>query len=153
MKLPVQITFRNMESSEAIEAVIRKRVEKLETYYDQILGCRVLVEVPNRHHLKGRHRQIRIDLTVPNAEIVVNHEPSLHTKQKHIEAEEYKKSAELHADYKDINVAIREAFEIASRRLQEYVRRRRLDVKAHSKPKVKQLKNPVVKDLELASEV
>src|SRR5215216_3704572 len=106
MKLPVQITFRNMESSIAIEAVIRKRVEKLETYYNQIMGCRVLVEVPNRHHLKGRHRHIRIDLTVPHAEIVVNHEPSLHSKQKQIEAEAHCKSLELHSDFKDINVAI-----------------------------------------------
>lgn len=153
MKLPVQITFRNMESSEAIEAVIRKRVEKLETYYDQIMACRVLVEVPNRHHLKGRHRHIRIDLTVPNAEIVVNHEPSLHTKQKHIEVEEHSKSVELNSEYKDINVAIREAFEVAKRQLQDYARRRRLDIKEHSKPRVRRQQEPETKISELSGEV
>lgn len=153
MKLPVQITFRNMASSDAIEAVIRKRVEKLETYYDQITGCRVLVEVPNRHHLKGRHRQVRIDLTVPDAEIVVNHEPSLHAKQKHLEAEAHTKRIELHSEFKDINVAIREAFEVAKRQLQDYVRRRRLEVKQHSRPTVKRQKKTEIKKIEISDEV
>jgi ribosome-associated translation inhibitor RaiA len=153
MKFPVQITFRKMASSDAIEAVIRQRVEKLETYYHQIMGCRVLVEVPNRHHLKGRHRHIKIDLTVPNAEIVVNHAPSLHAKQKQIEAEAHTKRVELHSEYKDINVAIREAFEIAKRQLQDYARRRRLDVKQHSKPMVRQGQEPETEIPEIHAEV
>jgi ribosome-associated translation inhibitor RaiA len=153
MKLPVQITFRNMESSDAIEAVIRKRVEKLETYYDQIMGCRVLIEVPNRHHLKGRHRHIRIDLTVPNAEIVVNHEPNLHAKQKQIEAEAHSKSVEVQSEYKDINVAIREAFEVAKRQLQNYARRRRLEIKQHSKPTIERQMEPETKIPKISGEV
>jgi ribosome-associated translation inhibitor RaiA len=153
MKLPVQITFRNMKSSEAIEMTIRKRIDKLETYYDQIMGCRVLVEVPNRHHLKGRHRHIRIDLTVPDAEIVVNHEPSLHSQQKQIETAVHSKSLELHGNYKDINIAIREAFEVAKRRLLDYARRRRLEVKGHSKPKAGRPTKPESQAPEIVSEV
>jgi ribosome-associated translation inhibitor RaiA len=153
MKLPVQITFRNMQSYETIEAIIRKRVEKLETYYDQIMGCRVLIEVPNRHQFRGRHRHIRIDLTVPDAEIVINHEPNLHSKQKQIETEVHTKSLELQVDYKDINVAIREAFEVAGRRLQNYARRRRLDIKEHSKPRVKRKKPIESQNSNLVGEV
>lgn len=41
MKLPLQVTFRNMASSDAMEANIREKAEKLDQFYDQIMSCRV----------------------------------------------------------------------------------------------------------------
>jgi len=53
MQLPVQITFRNMDSSAAVEARIREEVEKLAEFYDSIMGCRVMVEMPHKHRQRG----------------------------------------------------------------------------------------------------
>ncbi|MEW6127223.1 MAG: HPF/RaiA family ribosome-associated protein [Acidobacteriota bacterium] len=152
MTLPVQITFRNMQSSDAIEALIRDRAAKLENYYNRILGCRVLVEVPNRHHLRGRHRHIKIDLVVPDEELVINHEPNLHAKKKQLENEEYSKSEEWNAPHKDIKVAIREAFDVAKRRLLDYAQRKRLDVKQHSRPAIKRRKKVEIAKTEILDE-
>src|ERR1700674_4754389 len=68
MKSQLQITFRNIKRSEEIEGWIRSEAAKIETFYSQLIGCRVAVEVPHRHHRKGSPYHIRIDLTVPRGE-------------------------------------------------------------------------------------
>lgn len=107
MQLPLQITVRELSLSEAAEADIRAKAANLDTYYNGIMSCRVVVEGPVRHHRKGPFT-VRIDLTVPGAELVVDR----------------------HAD-EDLYVAIRNAFDAARRRLEDYARRQRGAVKAH----------------------
>jgi hypothetical protein len=68
MQLPLQITARNVSLSEAAEGDIRLKAAALDTYYDRIMSCRVVVEGPGRHHRKGPYT-VRIDLTVPGAEL------------------------------------------------------------------------------------
>ena len=75
MEIPLQITFRNMPPSEAIEDNIREKLSKLESFYDRIMSCRVIVEAPHRHHRKGNVYEVRIDLTVPGGELVINRSP------------------------------------------------------------------------------
>lgn len=116
MQLPLQITFRNMKSSESIEARIREQAERLDRFYDRIMGCRVVVEAHHRHHHKGNLYHVRIDLTVPGSELVVNREPA------------------QHKAHKDLYVAIRDAFNAVQRQLEDYVRRQRGDVKIHEVP-------------------
>jgi len=111
MELPVQVTLRDISPSEAVEGYIRERAAKLDAFYDRIMSCRVAVEAPVRHHRKGGPFKVRIDLTVPGDELVVNRQ----------------------AD-EDIYVAIREAFDAMRRRLEDYVRRQRGSVKAHEAP-------------------
>ena len=113
MQLPLQITFRNMEPTEAIEAKIRERSERLDRVYDRIMSCRVVVESPHRHHHQGNLVHLRIDLKVPNGELVVNREPNQH-----------------HA-HEDAYVAIRDAFDAMQRQLEDFIRRQRADVKLH----------------------
>lgn len=129
MKLPVQITFRNMETSPAVEERIRTEVAKLETYYDRLMSCRVVVEIPHRHRQRGNPCHIRIDMGVPGDELVVEREPTLH--QALQQTSHFGKTAETHGDHKDIYVAIRDAFKAARRQLQDYARRQRGAVKTH----------------------
>lgn len=131
MQLPVQITFRNMETSLAVETRIRQEVDKLETFYDRITSCRVVVDTPRLHLQRGKIFNIRIDLTVPGGEIVVRHEPSLHRAAKHTEVERAKKSLEIEGAYKDIYVAIRDAFKSARRQLQDFAHRQSGVLKQH----------------------
>ena len=75
MTVPLQITYRNMESTEAIEEEIRDKAAKLDHFYDRITSCRVVVEVPHRHHHKGIAYHVRVDVKVPGWEVVINREP------------------------------------------------------------------------------
>ena len=113
MQRPSQITFDNVPHSAAVERAVRERVAKLEEFCDRITGCRVVVSVPHRHQEYGNLYEVRIDLAVPGEEIAVNREAPSHT------------------EYRDVHVAIRDAFDAARRKLEDYVRRRRHDVKTH----------------------
>ena len=129
MRLTPAITFRGMDHSEALESEIHARIARLETYYRSIMGCRVLVELAQRHHEAGNRYHVRIDLTVPGEEIVVAHEASLHATAQDIDAERARKADEPDPERKHARVAIREAFDAARRRLQDYARRQRGTVK------------------------
>jgi ribosomal subunit interface protein len=109
MKLQLQITTRDIPHSEALESHIRQKAEKLETFYPQIMGCRIVVEVPHKHKHQGNLFNVRLDITVPGKELVVTREPN-----------------------QDVYVALRDAFDAAKRQLEDYGRRQRGEVKAHA---------------------
>jgi cold shock CspA family protein len=129
MQLTPTITFRGVERTSALESDILTRVRKLETYYPGIMGCAVLVALVQRHHEAGNRYHVRIDLTVPGEEIVVAHDAGLHATAQDIDAEKLTKVAESDPERKHARVAIREAFDIARHRLQDYARRQRGAVK------------------------
>jgi ribosome-associated translation inhibitor RaiA len=131
MRLPVQITWRNIAHSPVVETKIREEAAKLEEFYDRITSCRVAIEIPRRYQNGKYQFHIRIDLTVPGAEIVVNHEPTLHSSLRRTESEEHAKGQELSAPHKDVYVAIRDAFKVARRKLRAYSHRRNGAVKHH----------------------
>lgn len=106
MKFPLQIAVRNSSISEAVEREIRRRTQKLGSFYDRIIKCRVMLEVPHRHQHKGIFNNVRIELTVPGKKILVKREKNT-----------------------DIYIAIRDSFDAALRQLQTYVQRRRGKVK------------------------
>ncbi len=133
MLIPTQITFHGMSHSDPLEADIRERVAGLEQFYGRIVGCRVLTEVPHRHRRGGRHVHVRIELTVPGSPpIVVTHEPSLHGPSKDVGAAAHHKATELDAEQQYAHVAIRQAFEVARRRLQDFAREERHAVRIHA---------------------
>lgn len=109
MELPLQVAARGVELEDRTEALIRKYAEKLERYHDRVTGIRVMVEVPQRQMGEPIMYNVRFDITVPGGELVVK-------RQAHPE----------------LQTAIQRAFEAARRRLQDYVRRQRGDVKARA---------------------
>ena len=129
MQLTPAITFRGVDRTAAIEAEILTRLRKLETYYPSMMGCRVLLELVQRHHEAGNRYHVRIDLTVPGAEIVVSHAAGLHATAQDVDAERLAKVKESDPERKHARVAIREAFDVARRRLQDHARRQRGAVK------------------------
>jgi cold shock CspA family protein len=120
-----------MKPSEAVEARVREEVSKLETFYQGIMRCRVVVEHPHKHHRKGDLYHVRIDLKVPGAELVVKREPSLHPNLRQVDSEKESKSSEAHAAHKDVFVVIRDAFKEARRQLQDFAQRERGETKLH----------------------
>jgi cold shock CspA family protein len=113
MRLPLQIAFHNMPHDADIEAAIRANTVWLNNHCDRIMSCRVVVDRPHLHHKEGNLYQIRIDLKVPGRELAVKREPS------------------QRADYKDLDVMIRDAFDEMRRQLEDHSRRQRGEVKTH----------------------
>lgn len=114
MQTPVRIQFQNMEQSEAVEATIHKRVDKLEHLYPTIQSCRVVVSAPSIKKQHGGIFHTRIDLHIPGRDIVVNRSPGQH-----------------HA-HTDVYVSIRDAFDTAQRQLEETVKTMQGKVKSKS---------------------
>ncbi len=103
MQQPIQITFRSIDHSDAIESAIRSKAEKLEALFDDIISCQAVIEAPHKHHHKGRHYQVKLSIAVPGKELIV------------------KRAPDKHDAHEDPYVAIRDAFEAARRQLKEYV--------------------------------
>ena len=127
----LQITFRNMKSSPTVEEWVREAAGKLETFYGQITGCHVAVEVPHRHHLRGALYHVRIDLTLPGGEVVIKREASLAKSARREGQLGVRKQSEVEMPHKNLRMAINDAFKAAARRLQDYARRQRGDIKTH----------------------
>ena len=134
VQLPVQITLRNIPFPELIEPEIRQRAARLDRYYDRITSCRVLLERAHRHHVDGSHFHVRIDLGVPGGEIVVSRDSSLHGAEQDLDQARERKQDEAAPVSKHARVAVRDAFDTARRRLQDYARRQRRDTKFHESP-------------------
>lgn len=115
MQIPLQITFRDMEQSDAIEKAVREKAVKLEQFAE-IMSCRVVVRMINKHQHKGTLYQVSIDITVPGAEIVVSRDRGVD-----------------HA-HEDVYVAIRDSFNAARRQIQDHHRVSHQKVKAHEVP-------------------
>ncbi len=128
MTMPVHVTFRDLAQNDVLEALIRERAETLPHTYNRLLHCRVLVEVPHRHHRAGNRYRVRIELSVPGDTIVVSHYPSLDPAVRQTGATPTK-AAELDAGDRDAAIVLREAFDIARRRLQDFAER--LNEKPH----------------------
>lgn len=111
MTFPLRITAHDVHLSETMDGEIREKAVKLAQYYDRIVRCRVIVEAPVRNHHSGKPFRVRVTVTVPGTELVVNH----------------------HAD-EDFYSATRHAFDAMRRQLEEYTRQRRGSVKTHEDP-------------------
>jgi ribosomal subunit interface protein len=100
-----------MPHSKAIEEKINAKAAKLDKYFDRIMSCRVVVEESQRRQHQGKLFSVHIDITVPGKELAVTREEN-----------------------EDPYVAVRDAFNNATRLLEEHARRKRGEVKVHEAP-------------------
>jgi len=104
MNTPLEISFKGLDKSTAIEAKIAERAAKLEKHFDRMTHCRVVVAAPHKHSHKGKTYEIKIDIGIPGgAPLIVTHESAV---------------GQAHEDLK---IALRDAFEAAGRRLDDLV--------------------------------
>jgi len=133
--IQTQVTFRGLPHSDNLESEVRERVAWLEQFYPGVIRSRVTVTLPHQHRQGGRHFHVRIELTVPGGPpIVVSHEPSLHQRLKDSEQEAHHKDAEIESVHRHAGVAVREAFDAARRRLEDFAREQRGAIKTHQVP-------------------
>lgn len=109
--MQLEIRFRGLDPSEAVEERIRERVAQLEKVEPQLIHCRVRVELPNHRHRHGDLFEVHIELTGPGGVISVARgtPPPDHS-------------------HEDVYVAIRDAFDAVMRRVEDWQRRVRGEV-------------------------
>ena len=115
MTIPVQITFRHMESSQAVETRVRELADHLGVFSDRITSSRVVVDSPHRHQHQGKVFNVKVQLMLPGDDVVVDMERPQRD------------------GHEDIYVVLRDAFDAAKRQLQARMSALRNDEKRREK--------------------
>ncbi len=97
MHTPIELTFSNIDKSSAVEELIQKKVQKLETAYHDITSCHVYLDKP--HKRKDQSFEVHVEVRVPGEDAVVSSNPG----DKH--------------NHADINIAIRDSFKAIEKQL------------------------------------
>jgi ribosome-associated translation inhibitor RaiA len=106
MRDGLKVTIRHMEPSPAAREEIARRADKLFEIAPRLGRCEVVLEAPHHHSRHGEAFHVRIELSMPGGELVIDNEPDL-----------------------DAYASIRRSFEAAERRLATFLGRR--DRSAH----------------------
>jgi hypothetical protein len=114
MQLPVEITFRDMTPSLALEATIQRWADRLAWIEPNIQRCEVVIERPHRKRSSNQQFHVRIEVAIPGHSIIVGRDPA--RSEEHV----------------DPYVAVGDAFRAARRQLQEAIEIRRGQVKLHA---------------------
>lgn len=100
MRTPVEISFRGVPASGALERLVGEQARQLERQCERVQACHVTVEALYREQQPGAQFAVRLNIMLPGTEVVVNRE---------------------HRE--DVYMAVREAFEAAGLQLSDHMRR------------------------------
>ena len=109
----IDVRFKGMERSAAMENAALARLQSLLKAHARITSCHVTIEAPPGHMRRGAQYRVCVDVVMPGAELVASRSPP------------------GHAQNQDAYVALRDAFRAVRRELKESLRRRRGNVKTH----------------------
>ena len=115
MQRPLEIAFKNLDSSDFLRDLVQERVDRLERFHPHIIGCRVVIEAPHRS-AEGHNPPLGISV-----EVDVANRPRLVAKDS--EAQRAMKGDHL--------AAINRAFEAIERQLEDSSDKQRGEVKVH----------------------
>ena len=101
MKHAVDVVYRDLDSSAALNEIITKKLEKLSRYTDQIVHSRVVLDVPLNHKHKGKQFRASIELDIKGHPVAITQ------------------------DDESIHVAVRDAFSSAERKVKQLAARQR----------------------------
>jgi cold shock CspA family protein/ribosome-associated translation inhibitor RaiA len=113
MQIPVEISFRDMDRSEALAADIQAKANKLGKLFDGITRCWVVIQAPHPRDLQGNLYRVRIQLSVPLRDLIADYE------------------SQDNRQHEDPSIAVHDAFDSIRHRLKEYVKEQRSDKKPH----------------------
>ncbi len=101
MKPAVDVVYRDLDSSAALNEIITKKLEKLNRYTDQIVHSRVVLDIPHNHKHKGKQFRASIELDIKGHPVAITQ------------------------DDESIHVAVRDAFSSAERKVKQLAARQR----------------------------
>src|SRR2546423_15342849 len=115
MQLPIKITYRGLDKSEAIDTLVLGYAARLERFCDHINRCDVAIEQPNHAHQKGNPYRVRIDVTVSRGHELVAEEKQMDN-----------------GAHEPLTKVIHDAFKTMERQLRHVVEKQRREVKTHA---------------------
>lgn len=104
------VVYRDLDSSQALNTTIAKKLSKLNRISDQISSSRVVLETPHQHKHKGKLFRAQIELGVKGKPIT------------------------LHQESSSIHIAVRDVFKAAERKLKEVSAKQSAGL--HAKPEL-----------------
>ncbi|NEP16101.1 MAG: HPF/RaiA family ribosome-associated protein [Leptolyngbya sp. SIO4C1] len=114
MQIFPEVSYRDVEKTDALETLIQEKVSKLEQVCDHINSCRIAIEKVHDHPSSGSPYRVRLDITVPPGhELAVD------------------KSPDSGVQYIPLEAVIRDAFDAARRQLSELNAKQHNEVKQH----------------------
>ncbi|OKH88850.1 HPF/RaiA family ribosome-associated protein [Thalassospira sp. TSL5-1] len=105
MKVPVQITYRDVDQSDALDERIRFKVEKLEETFDRMTSCHVVIEKPHSSRARPLY-SVHFGINVPGKEIMVKRDSADHA-------------------HEDVYIALKNSYQAARRQLKDYAEKMR----------------------------
>ncbi len=105
----VEVVFRGVERSAAVEEHVRDNVAKLERLHHEVSSCRVTIGLPQHSQQQGKLYDVHIELAVRGKDLIVNRATG----------------------QEDMYAALRDAFDAAKRQLDDHARAQRGEVKHH----------------------
>lgn len=69
MQRPPIISWKHLDPSPAVEAIIRDRIEQLERFDPALVGISIVIEAPTKRKVTGRGVDVRAHLEVPGPDI------------------------------------------------------------------------------------
>lgn len=115
MQTPLEIAFKDMPTSDHLESLIRRRVDRLERLHPDLIGCRVVVDVPHRAPGSGKVAlRVTVEADAPGRQKLVG-----------------RSEEETHASKGDATAALNRAFDAVQRQLEDHEERRR-DTRLHA---------------------
>jgi ribosome-associated translation inhibitor RaiA len=114
MQKPLQLSFKNIDGSDAMKAVVRERVDRLDRMYPSLIGCRVVIEAPHRSAQGSRPPLgVSIEAEIPGKPMIVA------------------KDAEQHRSAADQGTIVNRTFDVVERQLDDATRIAHGEVKTH----------------------
>jgi len=99
MTMASNVTYRDLDASEALNSIINKRLQKLGRFSSDIQHSRVVLESPHNHKHKGKEFRATVELDIKGSPITVSQNDT------------------------SIHVAVRDAFDVAERKLKSYTQK------------------------------
>jgi len=103
MQTPLEIEFNGVEKSDALEAKIAEKCAKLSRHFSRMTSCRVVVARPHRHSKGANPFEVKIEVGVPGQSPVMISS----------------RGGDDNRDHEDVNLALRDAFDAARRKLDD----------------------------------
>jgi cold shock CspA family protein/ribosome-associated translation inhibitor RaiA len=117
MDVPLEISFRNIDNTDLIEDLVRRKVTKLEAVAGRLTSCRVAIEMPHRHKQTGNPYRVRVEVNLPGVKSMT-----------------IKREAGDDPQHESLEALVREVFESARRRVREVVEQQHGSVKLSPAP-------------------
>lgn len=84
MRVPLEMAFKQIEPTAAMERLIRERTARLERYFPRIIAARIVVEAPHQSPTEeAMEYRARLEVSIPGTMLVVVRDRDSQTRPEH----------------------------------------------------------------------